>query len=285
LNFRQGDPQDNVAFQVLSDSGAVQIRAGGPTTIGSFATRANFEAIAENTLPALLLEAPGGNTHLTAGRVAKIAASNAIQLTDTQEVTATPKQSFNVYSSKFLCNVTTLDRTVAAQETTVYSGPKNFLPSNLPLRSVKFIGTPLTGHTGGKTDEYRLLFGDREEQIDLGNHETSVLVGNLTYKSGAGIFTAQAGASSFKINSASGITATSTGTLRMSSTLATTIRGTASVTVSTTGTARFSGKLTTLGGVGKTGRIVSSSDIDPTSGKAFSFFGLGSPGHRLGTPI
>lgn len=285
LNFRQGDPVDNFAFAVLSTAGAVKLSAGGPTTEGSFSARTNPDAFQENTLPALLLEAPGGNAHLTAGRIVKIVGNNAIQLTDTNEVTATPKQSFNVYSSKFLCNVTTLDRTVLGQETTAYSGPKNFLPSNVPLRSTKFIGTPLTGHVGGKTDEYRMLLGNRDEQISLGNHSTTVLVGNLTYKAGVGIFTAQAGTNTIKVGTSTGISATSVSTLRMTSTLATTIRGTASVTISSQGTARLSGKMTTLGGVGLVGKILSSTDIDPTSGKPFSFFGLGSPGHRLGSPV
>ena len=149
LNFREGDPVDNYAFAVNSASGAIKMSAGGPTTEGSFAARTSPESLSEQTLPALLMEAPGGNAHLVAGRIAKIVGSNAIQLTDTNEVTATPKQSFNVYSSKFLCNVTTLDRTVLGQEQTMYSGPKNFLPTNLPLRSVKFTGPPLTGHIGG----------------------------------------------------------------------------------------------------------------------------------------
>jgi len=285
LNFPQGDPTDNMAFQIVSATGAVQIRAGGPSQVGSFAARTNPEALPENTLPALLLEAPGGNTHITSGRITKIVGNNAIQLTDTQEVTSTPKQSFNVYSSKFLCNVTTLDRTVLGQETSMYSGPKNSLPSNIPLRSTKFIGTPLTGHVGGKTDEYRMILGDREEQIDLGNHETVVLVGNLTYQAGAGTFTAQAGTNTLKVGSTTGISATSVSTIRLTSTLATTIRGTASMTISTDGVARLSGKMTTLGGSGKIGGIISAADIDPTSGKLFSFFGMGSPGHRLGAPL
>jgi hypothetical protein len=285
LNFRQGDPISNVAFQVTSDSGAVQLRAGGPATQGSFAARMNPDSLQENTLPALLMEAPGGNAHLTAGRIAKIVGNSAIQLTDTNEVTSTPKQSFNVYSSKFLCNVTTLDRTVLGQETTAYSGPKNFLPTNLPLRSVKFIGTPLTGHIGGKTDEYRMILGNRDERINLGNHETTVLVGNLTYKAGLGIFTAQAGLNSVKVDSVSGISATSVTTIRMSSTLATTITATAAITMTSQGVARLSGKLTSLGGAGKVGGIVCGSDIDPTSGKPFSFYQVGSPGHRLSLPI
>jgi hypothetical protein len=285
LNFRQGDPIDNMAFQIVSASGAVHLSGGGPTTEGSFAARTNPDALQENTLPALLMEAPGGNAHLTAGRIAKIVGNNAIQLTDTNEVTSTPKQSFNVYSSKFLCNVTTLDRTVLGQETTAYSGPKNFLPTNLPLRSVKFIGTPLTGHIGGKTDEYRMILGNRDERINLGNHETTVLVGNLTYKAGLGVFTAQAGLNSVKVDSISGISATSVTTIRMSSTLATTITATAAITMTSQGVARLSGKLTSLGGAGKVGGIVCGSDIDPTSGKPFSFYQVGSPGHRLSLPI
>ena len=285
LNFDKGDSTTNMAFEVRAASGAVHLSGGGPSTEGSFASRTNPDAVQETTLPSLLLEAPGGNAHLTASKIVKIAANNAIQLVDTNEVTSTPKQSFNVYSSKFLCNVTTLDRTVAGQETTAYSGPKNFLPTNRPLRSVKFIGTPLTGHIGGKTDEYRMLLGDREERIILGNHETTVFVGNLTYRSGLGTVTNQAGLNSVKVNSISGISATSVTTIRMSSLLATTVNATAAITMKSLGVARLSGTLTSLGGAGKVGGIVCGSDLDPLSGLPFAFFQIGSPGHRLSVPL
>jgi hypothetical protein len=289
LNFRGGDPATNYAFLVKADSGAIKLSAGGATTEGSFAARANPDSLQENTLPALLMEAPGGNAHMIAGRIAKIVGSNAIQLTDTNEVTSTPKQSFNVYSSKFLCNVTTLDRTVAGQEQTMYSGPKNFLPTNIPLRSTKFIGTPLTGHIGGKTDEYRMILGDRDERISLGNHKTTVLVGNQTYRSGLGSVTNSAGANSMKVSATQGISATSVTTIRMTSTLSTTITGMLSATLTSNGLTRVQGSAVSLKALpgfptitpAGTG-ILSGADTDPTSGKKFSFFGAGSKTHRLG---
>ena len=295
LNVRDGDPLDNYAFQVNSASGAIKLSAGGPTTEGSFPSRTNPDVISEGTLPALLLEAKGGNVHAEAGRILKLVGNSAIQLTDTNEVTATPTQSFNVYSSKFLCNVTTLDRTVLGQEQTMYSGPKNFLPTNLPLRSVKFTGTPLTGHIGGKTDEYSMLLGNREEEIKLGNHETSVLVGNQTYKVGLGTITLQAGlATPIPLQSkitmtAASITGSTAGSYQMSSKVSSTLKSDGIASLTATGMARVQGATVFLNasagnppitpaGAG----IVSGADIDPTSGKKFSFFGVGSTTHRLG---
>jgi hypothetical protein len=51
------------------------------------------------------------------------------------------------------------------------------------------------------------------------------------------------------------------------------------------GQAKLSGLITTLGGIGTPGRIISSSDRDPLTNLPFSFFGMGSFGHRLGTPL
>ena len=289
MNFRGGDPQTNYAFLVAAESGAIKLSAGGASTEGSFAARANPESLEENTLPALLMEAPGGNVHMLAGRIAKIAAANAIQLTDTNEVTSTPKQSFNVYSSKFLCNVTTLDRTVAGQEQTMYSGPKNFLPTNIPLRSTKFIGTPLTGHIGGKTDEYRLFLGNRDERITIGDHNTLTVFGSQTYQAGIGSVTSMAGANSIKVSSVAGISSTSVTTTRISSTLSTTISGLASATLTSNGLTQVKGSMVSLKaapglpGITPLGAgILSGADIDPTSGKKFSFFFAGSTTHRLG---
>jgi hypothetical protein len=289
LNFRGGDPATNIAFLVKAESGAIKLSAGGATTEGSFAARTNPDALEENTLPALLMEAPSGNAHLIAGRIAKIAAANAIQLTDTNEVTATPKQSFNVYSSKFLCNVTTLDRTVTGKEQTMYSGPNNFLPTNIPLRSTKFIGTPLTGHIGGKTDEYFMFLGNRQERIGIGNHETLTFLGSQNYQAGIGSITNKAGVNSMKVSSVAGISAFSATTLRMTSTLSTTIKGIASVTLTSTGNTRVQGakvQLNALPGLPTItplgAGILSGADTDPTSGKKFSYFFAGSLTHRLG---
>lgn len=286
LNFRNGDATENWAFALQSDTGAILIRADAPTTRGSFSARMGTDALQESTLPAVAVESPNGNVHVTAGRIAKLSGANAVQITDTNEVLIAAKQAVNILAEKVLQQSTQVDKTVAGKETNLYSGPKNFLPTNAPLRETKFIATPLTGHIGGETDSYRMLFGDRVERIDVGNHSTTVLVGDVSWSTGLGTTQIRAGVNEFQVNSVTGARMTvPIGTILVQSTLATSVTALAALTLRSTGVTRLSGAVTTLGGNGNVGGIVCGADLDPLTNLPLSFFGMGSPGHRLGLPI
>lgn len=286
LNFDQGDSTNNYGFSVRTQTGAIRLSAGGPSTKGSAVARTNPEALSENSLPHLDLAAPNGNAQITSGGKTKISGAAAIQLTDTNEVSVVAKNTFRLYSDKILSSCNVLDRTVQGKETTLYSGPKNMIPSNGPLREVKFTATPLTGHVGGVTDEYLLYFGDRKETIQIGDHSTEIQVGNLTYRTLQGNFNAQAGVNQMRLDSTQGMTVTVTaGSVNVTSTTTASLSGTSGVTVKSSGLARVSGSTTILGGNGSVGQIISSSDNDPLTNLPFSFFGMGSVGHLLGPSI
>lgn len=286
FNFRNADPLTNYAAAITSDTGGVLIRGNAPTTEGSFSARTSNTDLQENKLPSVLIESPNGSVHVKAAREAKISGANAVQVTDTNEVLLVSKQNINAFTDKYMVQCNTLDKTVQGREVNLYSGPKNSLPTNAPIRETKFIATPLTGHAGGNTDEYTMLFGNREENLRLGNHSTTVLVGNITWKTVVGTATVQAGVNQISADTATGVKITvPTGTLSMTSTLATSIDALASLTLKTAGQAKLSGTTTTLGGLGNIGRIMSSADRDPLTNLPYSFYGLGSFGHRLGAPI
>ena len=286
LNFEKGDSTDNFGFAVRTQTGAIKLSAGGPTTQGTLISKSNPNALRGPSLPALVLEAPNGNAHLTSGQDTKISGAATVQLVDTNEVSISPKRMVRVFSDKILSTCNTLDRTVLGKETTLYSGPKNALPTNGALREVKFTGTPATGHVGGTTDKYTLVFGDREETIQIGDHTTEVLVGDMSYNVGVGTYQAKAGENRLRIGTSSGVSlSTAVGPIGISSTQTVTISGTAGVTMKSTATARVSGSTTILGGNGNSGLILSSVDKDPLTNLPFSFFGLGSSGHLLGPSI
>ena len=285
FNFRNGDPLNNYALVMGSDTGAIAIRGSAPTTEGSFSARTTSSDLQENTFPAVLIESPTGNTHIKSRRFTKITGANGIQLVDTNEILMSAKQNINFFTDKKLLQCNTHDKTVQGRETNLYSGPKNFLPTNAPIRETKFIATPLTGHAGGPTDKYTMWFGDRDERFLIGNHRTSVLVGNITYRCGIGTVRQAAGLNSIAVGSVTGIRMTSVTTTALTSTLATTISALASITIKAGIRAKLSGLVTTLGGAGKPGRIISSTDRDPLTNLPYSFFGMGSTGHRLGLPL
>lgn len=286
LNFERGDSVNNFGFAITTGTGAIKLSANGPTTQGSFSARLNPDQLNEQQLPSLLLESPNGNSHFLAGRTAKISGGDVIQLVDTNEITATPKQSFNLFSDKFLTQCNTLDRTVQGRENTLYSGPKNFLPTNLPIRKVTFGANPATGHAGGLTDQYFMLFGDRQERFLFGSHRTDVIVGNQSYTTQVGFIRQRAGTNSVDVNFTSGISAFSAvGGMRLTSLQNASLRGTTGVSVSSFATTRVSGLTTIIGGTGAVGGIVNGSDIDPLTGLPLQFLGQGSPGHLLGPPL
>jgi len=281
-----GDDQENFGFCFDSPTGAICLTAGAATTRGSFTARTNPDALDELQLPGLLLEAPTTSAWLTAGRTVMIAAGDQIQLANSNEVKITPRNNLSMVSDKLSVQCSVIDKTVTSKETTLYSGPKNFLPTNLPLRQTTFAGTPLTGHVGGDTDVYKMLLGNRVETIVLGGHTTRVVVGNMEYSTGIGTHTTRAGTNQTIIDPAAGMTTTvPTGSITMTANLAATFRGTASVTVSSTGPATVSGKPVTLAATGKVGLIMSSVDLDPLTNLPYSTFGSGSPGHFLGPPL
>lgn len=283
-----GDDEDNFGFCFTSPTGAICLTAGGATTRGSFSARTAPDGREENTLPGIIIEAPTSSVDITASRNVKIAGGSQIRLENTQEVLVTPQNQLTMTSDKLSQQCTTIDKTVLAKETVLYSGPKNSNPSNTPLRSVTFGANPLTGHVGGDTDVYKMEFGDRSEEFKVGSHTTNVQVGDLTYQTGVGTFKAQAGQNSMSVSTSGGLSATVlSGNLSMTSVTTSTMRGTSGVTVAaSSGTARLSGTTTILGGSGgSTGGIVSGSDLDPLTNLPLSFFGMGSSGHLLGPAI
>jgi len=282
-----GDDVDNFGFCFTSPTGAICLTAGAATTRGSTSARTAPDGFEENVLPGIIIEAPTSSVDITASRNVKIAGGAQIRLENTQEVLITPQNQLTMTSDKISQQCTTIDKTVLAKETVLYSGPKNFNPSNTPLRSVTFGANPLTGHIGGDTDVYKMVFGDRTETFLVGSHTTNVVVGDMTYQTGVGTFRAQAGTNSISVSTASGMSATVlVGSMSMTSITSATLRGTTGVTVSASaGTARVSGTTTILGGSGGVGGILNGSDLDPLTNLPYSFFGLGSTGHLLGPPI
>ena len=282
-----GDDQDNFGFCFTSPTGAICLTAGAASTRGSFSARTAPSGGEENILPGIIIEAPTSSVNITASRNVKIAGGSQIRLENTQEVLITPQNQLTLTSDKFSKQCTTIDKTVLAKETVLYSGPKNFNPANTPLRSTTFGANPLTGHIGGDTDVYKMIFGDRKETFLVGNHTTQVIVGNLTYQTGVGTAKFAAGVNSVTVNTASGVSTTvAVGTLSMTSVTTARMSGVAGVTVSSAGgVARLSGTTTILGGSGGIGGILNASDLDPLTNLPYSFFGLGSTGHILGPPI
>jgi hypothetical protein len=281
-----GTPESNYGIDLETENGAVRISGQGPSTQATGSQRTTSKDNQATHAPHVLVEAPRGNVHVQSARFTKISGANAVQLVDTNQVLIQSKQTVVLSTDSYSMQMNELKRTVQGKETTLYSGPKSFLPTNLPIRTVTFAATPLTGHFGGPTDKYTMVLGDREERFFFGSHRRTIIAGNNTTTVGLGNITQTAGLNSVNVGTVSGVDVTAlTGPVNIFSTISASMTGLAKVSVKAVGEASLSALFTRLGGVGRVGGILCSTDREPFTGLPYAFFGSGSPGHQLSPPL
>jgi len=189
----RGRNADNLGVYLGSDGGAVKIYAGGTLQEGGVAARAAPAGLGEGALPALVLES-GTNLLIKAANAITLSASK-LNLENIAGISLAASTALDFQSGAGISNSSdTYAQSSTGKSTYNFSGPKGGLITNGPLREETFTGTPATGFIGGTADKYTSFYGDRQETLALGNHETQVLVGTQTYKVGTGIITIAAGA-------------------------------------------------------------------------------------------
>jgi hypothetical protein len=285
LNLKGKPGRDGWGVNVNSEQGAVRVYGGGRSLEGSQSVRADPNAD-EGRSPSLLLE--GRETvRVQAGQNIDISAPT-VRIENASEVSVNALTSVAVVSGDAL-NVTskTFNKVTNGKSIETFSGPKDGVPTNGSVRKIDIIANPATGFLGGVSDEYRNVYGDRKEEFLFGNHKTTCLIGNLTYKTNLGTWKAKAGLNEITVG-ASGMSAQMmTGNVSLNAVAGQFISQSAvGATVRTTGPAVLSGSTSvTLGGPGKIGPIVSGSDLDPLTGIPLIALGMGSPGHLIGPAI
>lgn len=287
LQTSRGPEETNLGVDMFSENGAVRIYGGGKTNIGRLGNQTPRVGSGESDQPSVIIEGKG-NVVIKSGRKLKLSAQN-FDFGNSAQSSVSATSLVNIESGdKIRITSKTMDKTIFGKEVETFSGPKDFLPTNLPIRTEQFIANPVTGHVGGPTDEYRMLFGDRIENILIGNHVTTVAVGSATYQVVGGIWTAGAGTNRLAIDSITGMNAlTTVGNITMTASTGamalTSVLGTKITSAGLTNVSGVAGVV--LGGPGKVGFIVSSSDLDPLTGLPLATFLMGSPGHTLGPPL
>jgi hypothetical protein len=168
-----------------------------------------------------------------------------------------------------------------AQES--YGGPKYGLPTNLPLHERTYTPT-----SPGVAEKVLYTLGDREETFNAGNHKTTIIIGNMTYETNLGSWSARAMTSKMEMGS-SGISATAqVGTLSMAASAGTaTMSGFAGVAMVSAG-----GSATVRGSAGvhlgapivgpDSGPIICSGSLEPFTGLPFATWGLGAKNFTIG---
>lgn len=287
VRTNRGAEDTNLGIDLYSEAGAVKIFGGGKSAEGRLGRQNPEVGGGSADQPSVHIEGKG-DVVIKSGRKLRLSASSFdFGNNASTNIAATSVVSIQS-GDKVRITSKTMDTTCFGKATETFAGPKDFLPTNLPIRTEQFIANPATGHVGGLTDQYNMLLGDRVETILAGNHVTTVAVGTATYQVVGGVWSAGAGLNRIAIDSATGINAvTPVGNITMTS-------ATGAIALTSALSARiFSSGVTTvtgvagvaLGGPGKIGFIVSSSDLDPLTGLPLATFLMGSPGHSLVAPV
>lgn len=278
----------NVGLNLGSQAGAVVIRGGGALDTGSAARDAVPGGMDASSAPSVLIDGTQNVTVRSEGVVSLQGPTINVANAGTINVGA---QNTLTLSSGGRVSLTTqsLDQIISGRETTNYGGPYEGNPANGPSRSVTFSSTPATGRVGGVVDRYKMVFGDREEVWETqGNHSTTLAIGNLTYETRLGKWTAKAGSNTLELDTSSGHTETVTAGNHTTTVTTGGITMTGQTDVSIRSIA---GKVTAQGTLGVelkapgtvSGAIMCGSDLDPLTGIPFATLGMVPRLQTLGT--
>lgn len=167
-----GRDTDNVGVEVSSAQGGVLVRAGGKIT----------QATSAAAPPGLLLDS-ATNTSLTANGTVTVS-GNTVAVNNTNQVNVKASTGVSLEGGNGLnmsANAVVLNAMGRADFT--FAGPKNGLPTNGPARNTVFVTPLLAGQTA---DQYKLPFGNRDEEFLTGNLTRTFGVGSQTVATATG---------------------------------------------------------------------------------------------------
>ena len=281
INSEGGNQTDNTALNLNFPKGTVKLYAGGAVE-GPAASSANASNQSGGATNLPSMQIGGVNVQISgdqqatlqAASTASVNSQSTVQIQGGQTVSITGGQKASLTGEQ-------VELTATGKMVVTLAGPKNLLPSNGPVRE-----TVIQAATGGTVDKYSVpVTGDRVEEFTAGSHTTSIKVGNMTYQTLQGNFTAKAGGSSFEVSSSLGITGfAATGNMTMTANVgaASIIGQTAANLTAQVGPATVKGTTVVLSATGgKIGGIMSGADIEPFTGKPFVLLGCGSPTQLL----
>ena len=282
LHAQRGEDTANVGVEVSSGTGAVRIYAGGNETTSGPIQRLAPTGGGEGSAPGLTLEARQ-NVLIKAGKSVSISAPE-LNIRDNGRLKLAANDAVDISSSgKVGTTAKEVSVTSTGQTQLAFSGPTDSLPTNGPLRTSTFAGTPITGFIGGVADRYTVFYGDRLESFALGNDTKLVGTGNISQVTAAGFYTAGAAGNTAVLGpGGAAVTAAVGGATLTAAAGAAVITGTASALVASVGPTVVRGAAVILSATGgKVGPILSGSDLDPLTGLPLLVLGLGSPAHLL----
>lgn len=280
LRSGAGSPADNVGLHLGSDTGAVHIFGGGGAQ-GAEASAARLSGNPSTDADTPAVHVQGAtNVRLEAGRQVQIQgqkadiAANHIQLQAMQVIDLAA-------SDKITTSAKVVTQAYGGKHTEMYAGPLDGLPTNGALHETTYAPQPLTPVAVKTT----IVRGDRQEDLQTGDHFTTLGTGNATWEAKAGSFTAIGASSDLKISSDGIVGNAKAGPITLKAVAGSaTLSGQTSVRIDTQGQATVQGTAgITLGTIvdNNQGAVICGGTLEPLSGLPFSTWGLGAQRVRI----
>jgi hypothetical protein len=280
LGSQAGAANNNVGVDLNGGSGAVRIQGGGPITDGERGEQR--QAGKEDQTPSVLVKSDG-STRIEASKKTEI-------LSETAEVTAatasvTGQQAVVLQSPQAVqMSAETLIASSSGKTAETFSGPKDQKTSNGPLHERTY--SPSV--TGAVCEEVTYEQGDRVETFTQGNHETTVKVGDLSYKTESGTYKAASGSNTLTLDSDGFTGQAKSGSMTLKATAGSaTFSGSTGVTISSSeGFVTLEALVVELKGDFNTapdqGAAIVSGSLEPLTGLPYDTWGMGAQSVQVG---
>ena len=284
LKFKATGETDekNVGLDLSSEKGAVVISASGNMVDAGHASTEQVNPTGEGdnpqVSPSILITSK--DTHLEGTETLEFKSGGKATIQATNKVSISTDTSLEITCPSGIIkqNSQQVEQTVVGKAERSFSGPlsgASGIPSTqkLPLRKTTF-STAAPNVNRQDVDEYVYQKGSRKEDFWVGNHKTTMKVGNMVYDLTAGDHTIQAAARQNtqtigKIGYSLGV---KVGGVTLSATSGPmTLTGNTSMSINTTGVAVIAaaGGITLSSPGGAVGGIIASSSLSPLNGQPF----------------
>ena len=268
------------SLHLTAEEGAVVIYGAGPVRNNSAAVeRDTGSGGGEADLPAVDIVAKT-NARIKADRQIALQAEQIVGNASDIELTANASLELNGVK-KVAITASTFVKTVSSQAQESYTGPNNGSPANFPLHERTY--APMYP---GLCERVTYQQGDRQENFNLGSHKTTILIGDMTYETNLGSWTARALNNTITLSATGMATTVPTGVIALTAAAGTaTMSGFAGVSIIAAG-----GTATVRGGTGvylggpvtEVGSILVSGSLEPFTGLPFATWALGAKHFNIG---
>mgnify|MGYP006928157744 CR=1 FL=1 len=276
-----GRVEDNVGAELSSAGGAINI-FGGASIKGAEGAGESLMGTGKGQAPSVRIEGATGVEVRTNKQLA-LHGSSIRQVSTEAEVVVNETYTLSA-AKKIALTTEEMTTSVAGRRSDSFAGPKMALPTSGPLHERSYVPT----FPGVVCEKVSYEMGDREETFTLGNHSTSILVGNLSYGTRVGSYKATAATASLELSLAGLSGTANVGNVSLAArTGAVNISGLASVTLAATGgPARLASSSVLVLGAPITGTdfgpIICGGSREPFTNLPFSTWGLGAQAHLVG---